>query len=221
MSRCILSKPESDARALCPVCALQHVIRDSTDVVSEIIPIAGDLSDVGGASLDYHAARLRKSDGDVGDGLRLTLNGGAYPLDGIKDEKKRQRAVIDLICNLDREGTEGEYTPEDKYDAEASSTSPKRKSRREDGGEAPKKEEKDKEGDKKDGEKESTHEKQVGDEKAALKFVSYGEDKDDAGLAVLRLTWETKHACAGSLGEPDEDGQASHHWGFFTWMVIM
>lgn len=52
--------------------------------------------------------------------------------------------------------------------------------------------------------------------KQALVFKSYGVDAMGAkDTDTLHVEWNTKYACA------TEDGQASSHWGFFTWFLIM
>jgi autophagy-related protein 27 len=209
-------------RLVCPVCGIRHEIREGEgaghgDVVDKIIPIAGDLADHGGKALDYEVSPLKGSEShsDSQKGLRLVLKGGAYPLDA-SDGKKEQRAIIDFICNKDKTGLEGEWKGEDEYEK-----AEKVMARDDD---------KEKEGDDKkdgkdgkDGDGETSKETQLLKPGAALKFVSYGTEKDDENLEILRLTWETKYACEGMSGkEPDEDAPSStSHWGFFTWLFIM
>jgi autophagy-related protein 27 len=136
------------------------------------------------------------------------MNGGAVPLDGPKEERRKQSAIIELICNKNMTGKEGEVTPEDKYHSRGIR-------RREHA----------KEGEGNHTEPDSTQEKQLLRDNyagpTALKFVSYGSDKGDTMLDVLRLTWETKHACEGVFDAPDEDAPQGSHWGIFTWLVIM
>jgi hypothetical protein len=57
--------------------------------------------------------------------------------------------------------------------------------------------------------------------KQPLVFKSYGTEKDpksDEEWGVLRLDWNTKHACEDSINEDKSDGT---HWGFFTWFIIV
>lgn len=51
-------------------------------------------------------------------------------------------------------------------------------------------------------------------EEKSLKFISYEND-------VLKLEWRTKQACEQQLGGGDGDTSGSHHWGFFTWFIIV
>lgn len=55
----------------------------------------------------------------------------------------------------------------------------------------------------------------------ALKVISYKDEavKDEV-FGVLRLEWQTKHACEDAILTPGNDG-ASTGWGFFTWLIIM
>lgn len=75
------------------------------------------------------------------------------------------------------------------------------------------------EGDKKDERSLSTRADDP--KKQALVFKSYGTEKDaksDEEWGVLRLDWNTKHACEDAVNEDKGDGT---HWGFFTWFIIM
>ena len=54
------------------------------------------------------------------------------------------------------------------------------------------------------------------EQKKALVFKSYGPDPMGAkDTDTLQVEWHTKYACA------TEASQASSHWGFFTWFIIM
>lgn len=185
------------------VCGIQRTYPsddESESFVRKVIPIAGDLVDRGGHEFEYEATRLKTSKEEPDrEGLRLTLKGGAYPLEG--SNKRNQKAVIEFLCDPELEGTEGEWSTEVEY---------------EDG-----KEERSLAGDARllgrggvvgfeQGEE------QLMKEGAALKFVSYGEEKGDDGYETLRLEWRTKYACEASYEE-----EKSGSWGFFTWFLIV
>ncbi|TLD10850.1 hypothetical protein PgNI_05523 [Pyricularia grisea] len=197
------------------VCAISHNIdtASKTDSIIEIRPIAGD---VDGATLDPVATRLSTSSAD-GDkdkvGVRLVLQGGHY-------NGRKQKAVVEVLCDDKLEGTEGEW----KSDELGIPTPPSVKAA-EDG--------KDKD--------DAPH--QLKKDGAALIWDSYGPSEEDPkNMDVLKLTWKTKHACEkrseggsgggdkggsggrGGSGDGDKDkgGQdESKHWGFFTWMIIL
>lgn len=49
----------------------------------------------------------------------MTLKGGKYPLKKTGDQApKDQQAIVELICDKERTGLEGEMDPEDKYESE-------------------------------------------------------------------------------------------------------
>lgn len=78
-----------------------------------MIPIAGDLKDGGGGNLDAQWTRLSTSPSHADsekEGLRVELNGGVY-------NKRKQTAIIELICDKERTGLEGEIDPEDQYES--------------------------------------------------------------------------------------------------------
>jgi hypothetical protein len=114
-----------------------------------------------------------KAHADVGkEGLRLELNGGWTIDDGIT---RKQKAIVEFLCDKDRKGDENLYDPEDKY----SDGKDKREEKEDDG--------------KKDGNVEDD-----GPDSASLQFVSYDAD-------VLRLKWRTKFACEKSKEELDAE----------------
>lgn len=133
--------------------------------------------------------------------------------------KRKQQTVIDFVCDKDRNGTEGEYDSEDKYESALSIAA------RADGD--------DKDGEDKDGEDVTpSKEVQLGlDNDPSLIFDRYGVSDSDTNVDVLHLTWSSKYVCEsktddGSDGsdDGDEDGGAqkpSSHWGAFTWIVIL
>lgn len=195
-----------------PVCAIQRTYGSDEDkgLVRKVVPIAGDLADHGGSEFEYEAARLKTSSDSPREGLRLTLKGGAYPLDGPAENRKKQRAVIDFICDRDVEGTEGEWASEVEYEKDEK--------------------EKEKRGEGLAGRGErgllgargdglvggfADGEEQLLKEGAALKFVSYGVEPD-GDFEELRLEWRTKYACENTF-----EDERSAGWGFFTWFLIM
>lgn len=97
------------------VCAIEHTINeaDDKDIITGVIPIAGDLKDGGGGNLDAQWTRLSTSPSHADsekEGLRVELNGGVY-------NKRKQTAIVELICDKERTGLEGEIEPEDQYES--------------------------------------------------------------------------------------------------------
>ncbi|CUS08920.1 unnamed protein product [Tuber aestivum] len=113
-------------------------------------------------------------------------------LNGGLYEKKPQQAVVEFICDPEKTGLEGL----------------KKEGKEGEGKEKEKREEEEKEKDPK--ESENAEEK-------SLKFIGY--DTTNAERDVLRLEWKTKHACENLEKDPDTD--QGHHWGFFTWFIII
>lgn len=196
------------------VCGISHNIdtASKTDSIVEIRPIAGD---VDGATLDPVATRLSTSSAD-GDkdkvGVRLVLQGGHY-------NGRKQKAVVEVLCDDKLDGTEGEW----KSDELGIPPPPSAKTAE-------------------DGKDKDDVPHQLKKDGAALIWDSYGPSEEDPkNMDVLKLTWKTKHACekrneggsgggdkggSGGSGDGDKDkdkgGQdESKHWGFFTWMIIL
>lgn len=101
-----------------PVCALQHTLKplegtdELEDTLTEVRPIAGELKDHGGDHLNAKYTRLKTSESEHDaekEGLRIELNGGIYA-------KRKQKAVVEFLCDPDRTGTETDLDPEDKYE---------------------------------------------------------------------------------------------------------
>ncbi|SPO03976.1 related to autophagy protein Atg27 [Cephalotrichum gorgonifer] len=195
------------------VCAIQRTYNGDEDngVLHKVIPIAGDLLDHGGYDLEYEAQRLKTSSSNADaqrEGLRLIIKGGAYPLDGPSKKKTKERAIVEFVCDPELEGTEGEWTPADEYDAGAETA------RRAAGnlaaaagllgarG-----------GDGLSGLREG--EEQLVKDGAALKFISFGVEPESE-FETLRLEWRTKYACESSYDE-----ERAGRWGFFTWLFII
>ncbi|KAJ4261608.1 type II membrane protein [Fusarium torreyae] len=218
-----LSKKGGKKTEECPngtrVCAIEHRLKSDEkepDEITKVVAIAGNLENAGGSRFEWTPTRLSTSD-STGDkkkeGLRLVLTGGKDPLHGPSKEKKDQKAIIEFLCDPEKEGTEGEWATTEEY------TKLKARADEKDGD---KKEGDDKEGDDKDGnedEGESTLEHQLKHENASLIWDGFEQEKD---TGVLRLTWYTKHACEKreDNGGDDEDSTSSH-WGFFTWFILI
>lgn len=171
-----------------------------------VTPIAGNLANHGGSDLDPTTARLKTSDSGADakkEGVRIALHGGRDPI-----TKRAQQAIIEMVCDRNKTGKEGEWDPkDDKYEpgpeeteGEGSSAAGGRK--RADG----------------DEDKDNSSEHQLLKPDSALIFDSYGPPSDDKQFDVLRLTWYTKYACEGL---PKDEYPSSQHWGFFTWLVIL
>ncbi|KAF5025697.1 hypothetical protein F66182_2215 [Fusarium sp. NRRL 66182] len=190
------------------VCAITHLLKSDekeADEITNVVAIAGNLQDVGGSRFEATPTRLKTSDSDSDkgkEGLRLVLTGGKDPLTGRPNEKVDQRAIIDFICDPEKEGTEGEWVSSEK--------TTKLKTRAD---------EKEDKGDDDKDEGESTLEHQLKHDNSSLIWDGFEKEKD---AKVLRLTWYTKHACEKrqESGGDDEDSTSSH-WGFFTWFILI
>lgn len=207
------------------MCGIERHIKHDSDNIEHIYAIAGSLEDHGGSVFDTEIARLNGSDSHSDakkNGLRLVLKGGKFPLDGAVNDRKPQKAIIELICDEDKEGTEGEWESEDKYEKTRRADKESDDDKKDDG----KKEDDGKKGDEDegDGSKGSFAERQLKNKDTALLWESFNRGGDPA---VLRLTWHTKYACEKRSGggdpdgDNDGDGSSSKQWGFFTWFVIV
>lgn len=144
------------------------------------------------------------------EGVRIFLFGGVY-------EGREQRAIVEMECRKDKKGDEGEWESEDKYDPNGQKDKEGKRRREENGegktdGEGEKEEE---DGDKDKGKVDDEvgwSERQLKKDGAAL---IWNGRKSENGYDELRLRWQTKYACVAD--KPD----ASSHWGFFTWLVIL
>lgn len=99
------------------VCAIEHTIKedDNTDEITEVIPIAGELGDYGGYPLDAKVTRLKTAgsqEDDAREGLEIELHGGVYG-----DEKRKQKAIVELLCEAERTGLETNLDPPDNYES--------------------------------------------------------------------------------------------------------
>lgn len=186
---------------------------DGTTSITQVIPLAGNLEDQGGGSLDHKATRLKTADSAADaqkEGVRLVLQGGRYPLDGAVKDRQSQRVIVELLCDKERKGTEGEWLV-GEYEGSAGSgeTAPAEPPRNinetlvVDSGFSTREDH--------PGERQLTRE----GENPALVFGGYEIHDADGAFGTLRLTWYTKYACESVANARRE------HWGFFTWFVIL
>lgn len=212
--------------AVCGVKRGKHADKDGYEVF-DVRAIAGDMENYGGSptGLDEHVTRLKTSD-SISDskkrGVRIVMNGGRVPLQRGGTE---QRAIIEMVCDEEKEGVEGEVDPTGEYVNTPAETGDNardasRRLRRADEDEG----EGDKDKDKDDGPAE--HQLLKLDKNAtALIFESYGPSVDNGNVVdALRMTWYTKLACEGKRDD-EKEGEGgsggSEHWGFFTWLVLL
>lgn len=201
-----------------PVCAIERSIHDDIDEINSVTNIAGNLRNWGGFDLDPTKTPLTKAAPDLGKkGLRVTFKGGFNKTEG---EVRKQMAVLDFVCDPERDGMEGEYDPEDKYESGSKRSSTVDQAmtnpllyRADDG-----------EGD----DETAPKNVQLGIENdPSLVFKSYRPMVGEPSVDVLHLQWSSKHVCESSAddgsGEDDGDEQprGDSHWGFFTWLVIL
>ncbi|KAF2683558.1 autophagy protein-like protein Atg27 [Lentithecium fluviatile CBS 122367] len=172
----------------------------------DVIDIAGTYTMDHNGQLDARFELLRNSESnsDQGkEGIRAELHGGRHPYNDNK-EGVDQRAIIEFVCDKDREGTEkgevdeggdrGEDDGEDKADDNNGDKKEKRLRRRDD----------------------ETKGK-CEDSDASLRFCGYQKEQSEKNklVSTLRLEWRSKYACE------DAPQDASSHWGFFTWFIII
>lgn len=184
-----------------PVCAIERFVNkeEKVDSIQDVFPVAGELADAGGKTLEHKWSLLKDSNSHEDskkDGLLLELHGGFN--DDEDKKNKPQKAIIEFICDKEVEGTENLYDPEDKYETEALRARAV----------------------------EPSDDKKNGTCMYDLSFVRY--DKTET-INTLRLSWRTKWACENAKDLPnkddgDKDGddkKSSAHWGFFTWFILM
>ncbi|KAF4456084.1 hypothetical protein F53441_1699 [Fusarium austroafricanum] len=190
------------------VCAIEHRLESGEkekDEIERVIAIAGNLENVGGSRFEVTPTRLKTSESTADkkkEGVRLVLTGGKDPLGGKVSERTEQRAIVEFLCDPDKEGTEGEWTTSEKYEKRAD----------------------DKDGDKKEGDGddkddgESILEHQLKHDNASLIWESFEMEEK---VKVLRLTWYTKYACENQESGGGDGDNTSSHWGFFTWFFFI
>jgi hypothetical protein len=187
------------------VCAIREYVdlTDEHNATVTPIDIAGTYTSLHNGQLDAHFELLRKSDSnsDQGkEGFRAELHGGRFPYDDKKNGED-QRAIIEFVCDKEREGTEkGEMDDGgDREDDDADDDGDKKeeKLRRRDD--------------------DNANKGKCEDSDASLRFCGYEDETNakDKKVKTLRMEWRTKYACE------DAPQDASSHWGFFTWFIIM
>jgi len=94
------------------VCAIERFENkeEKVDAIQDVFPVAGELQDAGGKSLEPKWAILKDS---TKEGISVELSGGFNEDNG---KTKPQKAIVEFICDKDVEGTENLYDPEDKYE---------------------------------------------------------------------------------------------------------
>ncbi|KAL8943220.1 MAG: hypothetical protein Q9216_001208 [Gyalolechia sp. 2 TL-2023] len=158
-----------------------------------------------GVPLDPKVTRLKTSSSASDrekEGFRLELH-------GLKYDGKKQKAVIEFLCQDKAEDQGSE-------ERDLSSITTKRKVVVEEEEE----EEAAGDADDKHGEEEDhSAAGEVADDGhgGTLTYEGYDEVDD---TKVLSLEWKTKYACENSTSN-DSETKKSHHWGFFTWLIIM
>ncbi|KAI0154417.1 autophagy-related protein 27 [Xylariaceae sp. FL1272] len=196
---------------------------DKSDVILSATPLAGEFK-LGGGDLNPEISKLSKVDPDSGkEGLRIVMKGGYHF--GDNKVKRKQQVVIDFVCDEERDGTEGEWESEDKYEKRFLAAR-EGEDDKEDGGKEGE-EGGDKEGD--EGESNPSEPTQLGIENdPSLVYDRYGASDSDTNVDVLKLTWSSKYVCKSKKddGSKDEDDgedkrPSSSHWGFFTWLVVL
>jgi hypothetical protein len=189
------------------VCGIREDINLGTGGNSSITPIdiAGTYTTQTGRGLDakFELLRNSKSNADGGrEGLRAILNGGRLPFDSKKNGVD-QRAIVEFVCDKEREGLEGDEK---------------------EGGDLEDDKDSDKEGDKDDKKEEKLRRREESgkgkceDSDHSLRFCGYQtEEEGKDKVQTLRLEWRTKYACEDAPKNVD----GGSHWGFFGWFFIM
>lgn len=107
------------------------------------------------------------------------MNGGFKNGDGGK--KRKQKAIIEFLCDAERTGLEHLPTPEDPYEEAKEKRAAEDKDLPEKSGE-----------------------EKPDDQQPSLEFLRYDTDGTDAD--VLRLRWRTKYACASETPQAEHWG---------------
>ena len=99
------------------VCATKRLINeDDEEEFNEVYPIAGDLRTKGGKDMNAKFERLKTSTSHADsekEGVRIEMNGGFKTL---KSGTRAQKAIVEFVCDKDRDGLENLYDPEKKDD---------------------------------------------------------------------------------------------------------
>ena len=193
------------------VCAIEHhIIKDSgEDIIEGVIPIAGELGNHGGGPLNAQWTLLSKSPShhdSEREGLRLEMGGGPK-FAGPDGTNKKQKAIIEFLCDRNRTGLEGEMAQDGYYDKRAEKDDSDEKNDDEKDGEA-----------EEDDGKSGKDEKDTSGVEPSLKFLKYDTSNED--YDILRLEWTTRYACEKYRDEKSND-EKKESWGFFTWFIIV
>ncbi|KAJ4360091.1 type II membrane protein [Didymosphaeria variabile] len=198
-----------DGARVCGVRSFHDVYDVKNDTI-QAIDIAGTYTTQGGRNMvldpTFKLLRDSESNSDASrEGVRVELHGGRYPFES-KTKGIDQRAIIEFVCDLEREGDEGA-----EKDTNERAEEPKKDEGTDKGNDGDKKEEK--KLSRRDGEKGKCE-----DSDASLRFCGYEDEKaeKDKQVKTLRLEWRTKYACENA---PAPDGGKG--WGFFTWFIII
>lgn len=98
------------------VCAIERMTEKETNSNNLVTtwPVAGELKESGGGHMDPKWTRLKGSSSPEDaekEGIRLEMYGGFKGTN-----KKKQKAIVDFICDKKKTGLENLYEPDDKYD---------------------------------------------------------------------------------------------------------
>ncbi|KZF24090.1 hypothetical protein L228DRAFT_244964 [Xylona heveae TC161] len=203
------------------VCGIERIINkeEDKDVIGGVYPIAGDFIHES-RPLDARVTRLKSSTSDDDadkEGVRLELNGGKFPFSSHSGRK--QKAVVEFLCDADRTGLELDEPSSDEKDS-------KKDEKKDDEEEEKSKRSSTAAVEKADDSQDDLPDDDEDDDKnksnASLQFVSYGAEQD---IDVLYLEWRTKYACEGIKNGDDNDNKdqpkQKGSWGFFTWLIIV
>jgi autophagy-related protein 27 len=122
-----------------------------------VVSIAGELKERGGGDMDVKLERLKTSashSDSEKEGVRVEMNGGFRTLES--GTKRNQKAIVEFVCDRNREGLENLYDPKDEYAEEKVKRA---------------------EGDKED---------EDDPKSSSLKFVRYDQDEGDADILRMQ-----------------------------------
>lgn len=164
---------------------------DGDEILTKIIPIAGEYTTTNGRKLDPKFTRLKDSasNSDDKEGIVMELHGGKYPNN--KDGTP-QKAIVEFLCDKEKTGNEGFKDASALADPSLYTAMERRADDDDDAPDIPDQ-----------------------DKGKSLQFKSYKKEGDNM---VVRMQWKTKFACEGMA---DKGGSSSGGWGFFTWFIII
>lgn len=104
----------------CIVCGIE---RDGDEPkIVRVIPIAGNYEHDYGRPLDPKITRLKDSDSHADaskEGLRIELHGGKWPFEEKGNKGHKQRALVEFICDAERDGLEGDESDKREKEEQA------------------------------------------------------------------------------------------------------